>query len=67
MDEFKTPDVINNWVNKNTDSMIKEILDKMDSNFILGLANAIAIDVDWASEFECQDTKKQEFIQQKSV
>ena len=64
MDEFKTPDVINNWVNKNTDSMIKEILDKMDSNFILGLANAIAIDVKWQNEFECINTMEEDFANQ---
>ena len=60
-DKFKTPDVINNWVNTKTDGMIEKILDRIEENFTLGLANAIAIDVDWASEFECQDTKKQEF------
>ena len=60
-DEFKTPDVINNWVNKKTDGMIKKILDDMDPDFAIGLANAIAIDVKWASEFECSNTTKEKF------
>lgn len=60
-DEFKTPDIINNWVNKNTDGMIDKILDRMDPEFVLGLANAIAIDVKWQNEFECVNTTKEKF------
>ena len=60
-DEFKTPDVINNWVNKNTNGMIKKILNKIDPDFVLGLANAIAIDVRWQNEFECINTTKEKF------
>lgn len=61
IDEFKTPEVINNWVNKNTDGMIEKILDKMEDNFVLGLANAIAIDVKWQGEFECTNTTEEDF------
>ena len=60
-DEFKTPDVINNWVNEETDGMIKKILDNMDKDFVLGLANAIAIDVDWSFPFDCYNTKSEKF------
>jgi serine protease inhibitor len=60
-DKFKTPDVINDWVNKKTDGMITKILDKIDPDFAIGLANAVAIDVNWASEFECTSTTKEEF------
>lgn len=60
-DEFKTPDVINNWVNKNTDGMIPSILNGMDPDFVLGLANAVAIDVKWYSPFECINTQSKEF------
>ena len=60
-DEFKTPKVINDWVNKHTDKMIPSILKTIPSNFILGLANAIAIDAKWASAFECNNTLKEEF------
>lgn len=60
-DKFKKPDVINNWVNKNTDGMIKKIIDRMDPDFVLGLANAVAIDVKWDKEFECNQTTKEKF------
>ena len=63
-DEFKTPDVINNWVNNKTDGMIKKILNDIEDDFVLGLANAIAIDVDWAKQFECTDTKKDIFTKE---
>lgn len=60
-DEFKTPDVINNWVDKNTDGMIIKILDDIDPDYVLGLANAIAIDVEWASPFDCSSTRSDKF------
>lgn len=61
IDEFKTPNIINNWVEKNTLGMIPSILDSVDKDFILGLANAIAIDVKWSNPFECSNTTKEEF------
>lgn len=60
-DKFKTPDVINNWVDQKTDGMIKRVIDDIDPDFVLGLANAISIDVKWNSEFECNKTKKESF------
>ena len=60
-DEFTTPKVINDWVNDKTDGMIKEVLSNMNPNFILGLANALAIDVEWVSPFDCNNTQKEKF------
>ena len=60
-DEFKTPVVINNWVNNKTDGMIKKVVDNIDEDFVLGLANAIAVDVDWAIPFDCTSTRKEQF------
>lgn len=60
-DKFKTPDKINDWVKENTYGMIPQILDEIDEYFVLGLANAVAIDVDWASQFECINTKSDKF------
>ena len=40
-DEFRTPKVINDWVNKKTNGMIEEILDDIDRDFVLGLANGL--------------------------
>ena len=61
LDEFKNPSVINNWVKKQTYDMIPNLLDDIDEEFVLGLANAIAIDVEWDSKFDCYSTKKKEF------
>ena len=60
-DEFATPKLINAWVEEKTNGMIDKILDDIDKDFILGLANAIAIDVEWSSPFECNLTKEQAF------
>lgn len=60
-DEFKTPQVINDWVNKKTNGMIPNILNNIDENFALGIANALAIDVEWNSPFDCSDTTNEKF------
>ena len=61
-DEFSKPDKINNWVKEKTNGMIDKILDQMNKDFVMGLASALAIDVKWQSEFECNKTKSDEFI-----
>ena len=61
VDAFETPEVINNWVKENTKGMIDKILDDMSKDFVLGIANAVAIDVEWESPFECQNTRSAEF------
>ena len=60
-DEFKSPDILNNWVNEKTYKMIPKIVENMNPNFVLGIVNAIAIDVEWATKFECSSTTKQDF------
>ena len=60
-DEFTTPNVINNWVNNKTNGMINKILDDISPDFVLGLANAIAIDAKWESVFECISTTSETF------
>ena len=60
-DNFTNPKVINDWVNEKTDGMIKRVVNSIDDDFVLGLANAIAIDVKWVNEFECIDTIKEEW------
>ena len=62
-DEFRTPKVINDWVNEHTNKMIPKILDTVKPNFVAGIANAIAIDVDWAYGFDCPLTTKESFTQ----
>ena len=60
-DDFNSPKVINDWVNLHTDKMIPKILDNISNDFVLGLANAIAIDVQWEYPFECEVTTKETF------
>ena len=66
VDKFSTPDVINNWVNDKTDGMIPSIMDSISEDFAIGLANAISIDAKWSTEFECNRTTGEEFINGKN-
>jgi len=56
VDEFTSPKVINDWVKDKTKGMIDKILNNMSPNFVLGIANAIAIDVEWEEPFTCNNT-----------
>ena len=60
-DDYKTPKVMNDWVNKETDGMIKSIANRLNPNFAMGIANAVAIDVEWNYPFECTSTMSAEF------
>ena len=60
-DEFTTPDVINKWVSDKTNQMIPNLLDDVGKDFVLGLANALAIDVKWEKSFDCNSTKGEIF------
>ena len=42
-----TRDEINDWVEKNTDGMIKNILDKIPKEAVMYLVNALAFDAEW--------------------
>ena len=60
-DEFKKPDVINNWVKEKTNGMIDKLLEHINNDFVLGLASALALDVEWTNPFECNNTLSEEF------
>ena len=60
-DSFNSTDKINKWVKDNTDGMINKILDEIDPDFVIGLANAIAIDAKWQYSFECDSTLEGDF------
>ena len=60
-DDFKTPNIINDWVNDKTNHMINKVIDEISPDFVLGLANAIAIDVEWNQSFECNRTTSSKF------
>lgn len=61
IDKFENPDKINAWVNEKTYEMIPKVVDQIDELFVLGLANAIAIDVEWVNKFECNNTSSEMF------
>ena len=60
-DEFKKPDVINNWVKEKTFGLIDKVVENMDEDFVMGLVNTVAIDVEWARAFECESTTSEKF------
>lgn len=60
-DSYEIPDKINSWINDKTDGMIPRLVEEINPEFVLGLANAIAIDATWQNQFECNNTTKEEF------
>lgn len=54
--ELLNADPINNWVKNKTYNMIDKIIETIDKDFVLGLVNAIAIDVEWKTKFEEENT-----------
>lgn len=60
-DEFNTPKVLNDWTNKETNGMIPALLKDIPERFVMGIANALAIDVDWSVKFDCQSTARANF------
>ncbi len=60
-DNFSNPTVINNWVKEKTNKMIDKVVDKMSADFVMGLASALALDVEWSSSFECNLTRSEPF------
>ena len=47
----KTLDELNSWVEKNTDGMIKKILDELSDDARMVLINALCFDAKWAEPF----------------
>lgn len=60
-DEFVTPDVINDWANRETYGMIPKVMEQINPEFLFGLGNATAIDVEWLSKFKCNSTELEKF------
>ena len=61
IDNFKTPKVINDWAKEKTNGTIDKVMDNISSDFVLGIANAVCLDVEWKYPFECNKTKKETF------
>ncbi len=52
---------INNWVNKNTDGMIPEVIDRIPSDTVMYLVNALAFDAEWSDIYEEYQVREGEF------
>ncbi|SHN04044.1 serpin B [Cyclobacterium lianum] len=54
-------DVINNWIEQNTEGLIKDMLDAIPPNAAMYLVNAIYFKADWKYRFDEKLTKKAPF------
>ena len=59
--DFKNADPINNWVNEKTNKMIPKLIDQIDPNFMFGVVNAVALELEFKNKFECTNTYKTRF------
>ena len=50
-DDFLSPKPLNDWTYNKTYGMIDKVVDQIDKDFVLGIINAIAIDVEWKNQF----------------
>ncbi len=60
-DDFKDPSKINDWIKEKTFDMIPKALDSISPEIVLGVANTVAMDIEWKNQFECNETTKKEF------
>ena len=60
-DKLSTPDIINNWASEHTYKMINEVIKDINPDYVMGLINAVAIDVEWKNGFECESTSSSNF------
>lgn len=54
--DSQAPNIINNWVEDNTEGKIKKIVDKIESDQLLFLLNAIYFKGSWTKEFDPEKT-----------
>ena len=52
---------VSDWVKQKTDGLIEDIPLALDESAVLVLANAVAMDAEWASPFEAGDTWEDDF------
>lgn len=58
----ETKDLINSWVEDNTDQMIPEIIDQIPPDALLYLINALAFEGQWKEKYEREDIKEALFF-----
>ncbi len=52
---------INNWVEKNTDGMIRDILDEIPQAAVMYLVNALAFEAEWSAIYEEDKVREGQF------
>ena len=62
-DPFTSPANVNKWIEDKTLGIIKNLLTKDDINekTVMALINALAINMEWDSKFECKNTEGRDF------
>lgn len=63
----QTPDIINKWIEDNTNGLIKEMLDKLDPDVVMLLINAIYFKGMWKYQFDKSDTYDRPFYKNGDV
>lgn len=59
--DSNAPNIINSWVDKNTNSKINKIVDKIDPLTVMYLINAIYFKGDWTYKFDEKETYDDQF------
>ena len=57
----KSADIINGWIERNTEGLIKDMLDQIPPDAVMYLVNAIYYKADWKYQFDASKTKKEPF------
>jgi len=57
----KSVDIINGWIERNTEGLIKDMLDRIPPDAVMYLVNAIYYKADWKYRFDAGETKKEPF------
>lgn len=60
----KALNAINSWVKKNTDGMIDKIIDKIPSDVVMYLINALAFDAKWETEYKDHEVRDAKFYKE---
>lgn len=61
MSNPQSVEVINQWIENNTEGLIKDMLDQIPANAVMYLVNAIYFKADWKYRFHASNTKKAPF------
>jgi serine protease inhibitor len=61
INDQSAPDKINEWIEDNTNGLIKHMVDKLNDNTVMLLINAIYFKGKWKSQFDAGDTQNRPF------